>query len=119
MKLDDIGDITARILSAVSLFAVERWPTRDGNEPAVLVAEDHRRREALVEAVDEAAATWPESQRRMAAAMLDMLWSLPAFERLVTWNLDTGQATGALTWVIGLVVDAVHQDRRPPDPEHE
>ena len=46
--------------------------------------------------------------------MLDVLWGVPSYERLVTaWNLDGQEATEAITWLIGLLVDAIRHDRRP------
>ena len=50
----------------------------------------------------------------MAAALLDMLWSVAAYERLVAvWGLDTAEATQAVTGLIGLLVDAIRDGRRP------
>ena len=39
---------------------------------------------------------------------------MPSYERLITeWNLDGDQATRAITWVIGLLVDeAIRHDGR-------
>jgi hypothetical protein len=40
------------------------------------------------------------------------LLAIPAI--LVTaWNLDGAAATEAITWLIGLLVDAIRHDRRP------
>lgn len=48
----------------------------------------------------------------MAAATLDVLWSVMAYERLVmAWDLTPQQATTALTWAIGLVEDAIREGR--------
>ena len=46
--------------------------------------------------------------------MLDVLWSVVSYERLVAdWQLDPEDAIRGLTWVIGLVEDAVRGRRRP------
>ena len=46
--------------------------------------------------------------------MLDVLWSVAAFERLVgDWQLDADEAVRAVSWVIGLVEQAVREDRGP------
>jgi hypothetical protein len=46
--------------------------------------------------------------------MLDVLWSVAAYERLVVdWQLDREQAIRSITWVIGLVEEAVRKGRRP------
>ncbi len=73
-----------------------------------------RQRAALVAAVSEHAATWPEEDRAVAAAMVDVLWSVTSYERLVVdWDLDPKDAIKGATWVIGLVEDAILAGRRP------
>lgn len=50
----------------------------------------------------------------MAAAMLDVLWAVMSYERLLTaWELTPEQATTAITWVIGLIETAIREDRAP------
>ena len=57
-------------------------------------------------------ATGPTRDRAIAAAMLDVLWSVASYERLVVdWDLDPQDAITGATWVIGLVEDAIQ--RRP------
>ena len=42
------------------------------------------------------------------------LWSVASYERLVVdWDLDPEAAIRGVTWVIGLVEDAIRRDRRP------
>jgi len=62
------------------------------------------------------AASWPETDRRMAAAILDLLWSVTAYERPVAaWELTPQQTTSAITWAIGLVEAAIREGRGPGD----
>ncbi|MFC5744261.1 TetR/AcrR family transcriptional regulator [Actinomadura rugatobispora] len=118
LDLDGLPDVAARAFAALSSFAVSRWTGEYPRQPA-LVAEDERRRDALVRAVAPSAPDWSETERRMAAAALDVLWHLPSYERLITaWNLDDDQATRTISWVIGVLVDAIRDDRRP-DPGSE
>ena len=113
LGLDDIPGVTARVFGTLSSFAVSRWTGTDPQQPA-LVAEDQRRRDALIDAVASSAPGWSDGQRQAAAAMLDILWSVPSYERLITaWDLDGEAATEAITWLIGLLVDAIRHDRRP------
>ena len=42
-----------------------------------------RQQEALLAAVAARAATWSEADRTVAAAVLDVLWSVASYERLV------------------------------------
>ena len=117
--LDDLTDVTARVFATLPSYAVSRWTDSDPQEPT-LIAENQRRRDALTRAVASSAPGWTATQRQMAAAMLDVLWGMPSYERLTTaWNLDSDQATQAMTWVIGVLSDAIRHDRRPgSDPEH-
>ena len=48
--------------------------------------------------------------------MFDVLWSPVSFERLaMDWELDAADAIAGITWVIGLVEDAIRHGRRPSD----
>jgi hypothetical protein len=50
--------------------------------------------------------------------MLDVLWSVGSYERLVAdWGLDPQEAINAVTWVIGLVERAIRADDRPAPSE--
>jgi AcrR family transcriptional regulator len=110
LDLAGFAGVTARLFAYLSSFAVA--PT-NVEEPS-LVAIDRQRRDALLEAVARATPGWSKSEREMVAAMLDMLWNVPTYERLITaWQLNAGQATQAVTWVIGLVEAAVLEGRRP------
>ena len=46
--------------------------------------------------------------------MFDVLWGVAPYERLVAdWGLESDQAVAGITWVIGLIEDAVREGRRP------
>jgi AcrR family transcriptional regulator len=106
LALDDIKDHTARILEYVSSFPLQ---SRAPDDPTLRGA--HRRqRDSLLAAVSTHTEAWPEADRAIAAAMLDVLWSVASYERLVVdWELDPKQAIKGATWVIGLVEDAIRQ----------
>jgi AcrR family transcriptional regulator len=110
LELDNFATSTAKLFAYLAQFAT---PPAEAAEPA-LVAIDVQRRSLLRDAVARAAPQWPATEREMAAAMLDMLWHVPSYERLVTaWQFDVAQATRAISWVIGLVETAIREDRRP------
>ena len=45
---------------------------------------------------------------RVAAAVLDVLWSVASYERMVVdWQMDPAEATRGISWVIGLVRQAI------------
>ena len=106
LALEDIKDHTARLLEYVSSFPLE---SRNIDDPTLMAA--HRRqRAALIAAVSAQTDDWPEADRAIAAAMLDVLWSVASYERLVVdWELDPKEAIKGATWVIGLVEDAIRQ----------
>jgi AcrR family transcriptional regulator len=110
LRLEDVADVTARIFEQVSSYPL---PPRAQLDPT-LTAAGKRQRKALLAAVAARTAAWPEGDRVVAAAMFDLLWSVASYERLVVdWQLDRAGATRGITWVIGLVEEAVRSGRRP------
>lgn len=110
LGLEDVQDVAARIFEYVSRFPIEPRTPRD---PTVAAANE-RQRKALIGAVRRASTGWRPRDRVLVAAMLDVLWSPVAFERLVTdWELDPEDATLAITWTIGLVQRALEEGPRP------
>jgi AcrR family transcriptional regulator len=111
LRLDGVQKFAARILEYVSSFPFEaRTPLHD----ATLSGAHARQREALLGAVKPSTQGWSEADRTIAAGMLDVLWSVVSYERLVAdWGLTPEQATRGVTWVIGLVEQAIRRDRRP------
>ncbi len=110
LTLEDLQDHTARILEYVSSYPLQ---SRTPDDPTLMAA--HRRqRAALIAAVSDRAGAWPDIDRAIAAAMLDVLWSVASYERLVVdWDLEPKEAIRGATWVIGLVEDAIRAGRRP------
>jgi AcrR family transcriptional regulator len=111
LRLEDVAEAAARVFAHVSSFPmVPRTPPLD----PTLTATDQRRRASLLNAVAPVTVGWPDADRRMAAGMLDILWAVMSYERLVTaWELSPQQATRAITWVIGLIEAAVREGRAP------
>jgi AcrR family transcriptional regulator len=102
--LDDLPEITALVFAARASFAASPTVVDD----PTFVAEDRLRRDALRDAVAAVATDWSDLEREMAAGLLDVLWNVPSFERLVVqWGLDGEDATRAIAWAIGLVVGAL------------
>lgn len=113
LRLDDVGDAAARIFRLVSSYPRDRRPPLD----PTLAEANRRQHEALLRVVEQHTARWPAADRTLAAAMLDLLWGVSSYERLLLdWNLDTEEATRGMTWVIGLVEDAIRKEERPPRP---
>lgn len=110
LELEDLQATTARVLEFVSAFPLE---ARRPSDPT-LVAADARLREALLRMVGPETSGWSSDDRVVAAAMLDVLWSVVTYETLVAgWGLEPQDAIRGVTWAIGLVEDALREGRRP------
>jgi len=110
LDLEDLRDVTARIWDYVSSFPLEPRTPRD----PTLTAAGKRQREALIAAVAPLTDGWADEDRALAAAMLDVLWSVASYERLVAdWKLDPKEAIRGVAWVMGLLEDAIRNGRRP------
>jgi AcrR family transcriptional regulator len=110
LRLEDVADAAARIFEHVSSYPVKARPPLD----PTLTEAGQRQRKALLRAVATRTAGWPETDRVVAAAMFDILWGVAAYERLVIdWRLDRKQAIRGITWVMGLVEEAIRKGRRP------
>ncbi len=110
MRLEDIATVAAQVFEHVSQYPRETRPPLD----PTLVDANQRQREALLGAIAETAERWPEEDRMVVAAVFDVLWSVASYERLVVdWQSDHKQAIQGITWVIGLVAEAVRDGRGP------
>jgi AcrR family transcriptional regulator len=110
MKLEDFATVTARVLRYVSGSLGKRRSL----DPTLADA-GRRQHDALLAAVAERTPEWSVDEQKRAAAVLDVLWSVASYERLVNdWQLDRDDAIGAIAWMIELVEEAIRADRRPP-----
>jgi AcrR family transcriptional regulator len=112
VSVDNLVEVTGRVLDSMG-----RYPTAPtGPQPADQVFQqvDVDRRAALARVVTEL--DLPEAARSEVAALLDVLWNLPAFERLVVgWQLEPQRASAALAWLVELVLRAAQAGEAPPD----
>jgi AcrR family transcriptional regulator len=110
MQLPDIAKVAAQIFEHVSSYPRDPRPPLD----PTLVDASQRQREALLGAIANEAERWPEDDQKIAAAMFDVLWSVESYERLVVdWQFDHERAVEGISWVIGLVEQAVRDGRGP------
>jgi AcrR family transcriptional regulator len=111
LTLSGVATVAGKMFAGLARFAVAPRPSPD--DP-IFVAEDEQLIRGLRGAVDDATAGWSDVERAKAAAVLDVLWSLPSYERLITaWHLQPKEATAALRWAIEIIVEAIHCGRRP------
>ena len=110
LQLDGIVDVARRILTTIATHPLERQAPLDPS----LADASHREQEALLRALGPYAADWSEADRSVAAAMFNVLWRVAVYEHLaVDWRLDEDEAITGITWVIGLIEDAVRAGRAP------
>jgi AcrR family transcriptional regulator len=110
LTLEDVAAVTARMFEYVSTFPIEPRTQRDDT----VAAANARQRAALLAAVEPSTDAWSPTDRKVAAAVLDVLWGVMSFERMVVdWELEPRDAIRGLTWVIGLVEDAVRAGVAP------
>ncbi len=105
--------MTARVFGSLQRFSVRE--SVDTPRDPTFVSVDARRRDALLRAVAASAPEWSEAERRVTAGLLDVLWNVPSYERLVgVWGVDGADATRAVGWLMAKVIDAIEDDNPPP-----
>lgn len=113
VDLANLPEVTGRLFASLERFTV-RDSVRTPADPT-FTGVDERRRAALRRAVSAAAPGWSDGQRRAVAGLLDALWNLPTYERLVgPWNVPADDASAAVTWLMGKVLEAITADDPPP-----
>lgn len=111
LALGNVGEMTAKLFASLPSFAAA--PTLPPKE-RTFPSSDQRRRESLTRAVTAATRGWTLEERKLAAAVLDVLWTPLSFERLVnSWGFATRDATRAVTWAIELIEQAIRAGERP------
>jgi AcrR family transcriptional regulator len=110
MQLEDIARVAGQVFAHISAYPIE---SRTPLDPTLIEAR-RGQNEAVLAAVVARTDRWPAERQMLAAAMLDVLWSVATYERLVVnWDLDLGQAVDGVSWVIGLIEQAVEDGHGP------
>jgi AcrR family transcriptional regulator len=110
LTLDALPALVGRVLATIARYPRPAGPPLD----PTLTEAGARQRAALVGALGDWSDGWSEAETTAVAATLDLLWSVASFERLVVdWGLDEGEATAALTWLVGLIARAAREADRP------
>jgi AcrR family transcriptional regulator len=101
VHIDDLAEVAAKVLRIASDYPRTPEPPLD----ATLHEADARRQAALLRAVEECSPTWSEQEQLRAAALIDLIWSINSYERLLSgWQLDSDAAIDVVRWGVGLVV---------------
>ena len=86
VDLTNIGDVTGRVFASLQRFSVRK--SVEAPQDPTFVGVDVRRREALTRAVSAAAPGWSAAEQQVTAGLLDVLWNVPSYERLVgEWDI--------------------------------
>lgn len=113
VSLAELPELKKRVYAMLSTFAVSSpvdAPPRWSNHEQWV--------KGLREAVRSACPDGLERDLELAAAVVDVVWSGPSYERLIRWSeLEPEEATRALEWVHGLVVEAIENGRLPRKPK--
>src|ERR1700754_2557883 len=87
VDLHNLCEVTARVFASLQRFSVRE--SVDTPRDPTFVGVDARRRDALLRTVAASVPDWSEAEQRMTAGLLDVLWNLPTYERLVgVWGVD-------------------------------
>jgi AcrR family transcriptional regulator len=109
-ELGDFAAVTSSMFTYLASFAIETETVEDPSFASM----DQRRREALLGAVARATPGWSDHDRESAAAVLDILWNQPPYERLIeAWGFDGDRAVNTITWLIELIEGAIREGRHP------
>jgi AcrR family transcriptional regulator len=113
VDLTNIGDVTGRVFASLQRFSVRK--SVEAPQDPTFVGVDVRRREALTRALSAAAPGWSAAEQQVTAGLLDVLWNVPSYERLVgEWDINGADATRAIGWLMAKVVAAIEDDDPPP-----
>lgn len=110
LQLGEFANVTAQVFSFLSNVA----STPESEENPTFASIDTHRRQRLLNAVAEETPGWSREDRENVTALLDILWNVPPYERLIkTWKFDNQRATKVTAWLIQLILEAVRNDNRP------
>lgn len=112
LRVGGIADSAALVLGQIAAFR----PVDPVDLDPTLSEAGRRQRESLTAAVAAARPDWPEHRCRATAAVLDVLWSPAAYERLVRdWGMEPAEATEVLVDSVRRVERSVSGDDRCVD----
>ncbi len=113
VDLTNIGEVTGRVFASLQRFSVHE---------SVEVPRTRRSSASMSAGARPSCVRcrrrrpdWSAAEQRVTAGLLDVLWNVPSYERLVgAWDIDGADATRAIGWLMGKVVAAIEDDDPPP-----
>ncbi len=111
VTIDNIEEQVRQLFTYLASFSRSTEKPTD----AALAAVDERRKAALLNVITAETAGWSGADQRIAAAMIDVLWAVATYQRLIDgWQLDDKEAARAVTWLLRLLLTEV-RDGKVPD----
>ncbi|WP_373080866.1 TetR/AcrR family transcriptional regulator [Zhongshania sp.] len=111
LKLGDFANVTATMFQYLSSFSTAQTVV---NDDPTFASIDEIRRDALLKAVASETPDWSAKHQETAAAVLDILWNMPPYERLIqAWGFEPERAVDTLTWLIKLIEEAIRNGKAP------
>ena len=96
MQLEDVADMAGRIFAHVSSYPPD---ARQPLDPTLIDAKQ-RQHGALLAAVGRTGRDMVRRGQTVAAAVLDVLWSVATYERMVVdWQMERTEVTRCISWV--------------------
>jgi AcrR family transcriptional regulator len=112
VELPHFADAAEQILRYLAGFASA--PQAALSSDPGFTAMDADRRTSLLKAVARATPGWTSTDRKIAAATLDLFWTPVNFERLGSaWQLDQAAAIKLIRWAVSLIHGAIREGKRP------
>ncbi len=82
LKLNNFSKTTTHLFRYLASLPVTPHATTPVKDPTYAVL-DRERREAVLNAVSQTTPEWSDHERNIVAGALDILWSIPSYERLI------------------------------------
>lgn len=115
LRLHDVPSHVSQLFGYLATFALAG---RAQPDPVVAEMVD-RRKAAILQTVEADGTALQPDDRRLAAAMLDLLSGVASYQRLVAeWELDGVEAARGVNWLISLLSEAIRLGEGPDSANH-
>jgi AcrR family transcriptional regulator len=112
LRLEDVVPVSRHLFEFVSSRPSRPHASLDPTVADAL----QRKRDGLLHAVETLTGDWTPADRTVAAAMLDLLWSVSSYQDVAdNWDLEPEDVSRGIIWLIRLLEDAIRANR-PPEP---
>lgn len=108
-----VADFNQAIAAMFKFLGSISHAVEEENNPTFISIEAERRL-SLLQAVASEKNMWDPEEQENIAALLDILWHVPTYERLTKhWRFDNERAIKVTAWLVSLIQQAMQNDSRP------